>query len=43
MFGNQKSVCVHLIFPPPEPSAEVDIYWVKKQKPIIELPKELVG
>jgi phenylalanyl-tRNA synthetase alpha chain len=26
-----------------EPSAEVDIYWGLKQKPIIELPKELVG
>jgi phenylalanyl-tRNA synthetase alpha chain len=30
-------------FPFTEPSAEVDIYWGLKQKPIIELPKELVG
>jgi phenylalanyl-tRNA synthetase alpha chain len=30
-------------FPFTEPSAEVDIYWGLKQKPIIESPKELVG
>jgi phenylalanyl-tRNA synthetase alpha chain len=42
MFGKSKSVCVHL-FSFTEPSAEVDIYWGLKQKPIIESPKELVG
>jgi hypothetical protein len=38
-----KNPFVHPIFFRLEPSAEVDIYWGLKQKPIIELPKELVG
>jgi phenylalanyl-tRNA synthetase alpha chain len=43
MFGKSKIRLRPSYFPFTEPSAEVDIYWGLKQKPIIELPKELVG